>query len=273
MPHTPATTINSLVTPADFNDQYASLLAQRDPALGGSFTSFEELKAAVKLTIEADGAPEGRDEMLAFESFEDFFDWYDGITAYDQMDSEDYAKFYKTLLDVVYRALVGEYEALAQAEAYIEGTPESTMKVLGGLKAMHPELLWGTRELGDYDQLADIDAPDIVIYFSKHFHSNRDEMPDAYSDFCGSKVPPSENGVSEGAAKLLRQHNKINFIREPHGRKAAWVFKTVEGVEASHALAGMLLAESAAFTVTPLPDDFYEFSVKEDRKALLLDAE
>lgn len=50
-------------------------------------------------------------------------------------------------------------------------------------------------------------------------------------------------------------------------------FTTVVGFEASHALAGKLLKESAYYEVTPLPDDVYEFAVKVDRKDLLPVAE
>lgn len=44
---------------------------------------------------------------------------------------------------------------------------------------------------------------------------------------------------------------------------------SVVGVEASGALAGKLLVESAFFAVTPMPDDVYQFEVKVDRKDLL----
>ena len=265
--------LNALSTPEDFAGQYETLREQHDPDQRAGFTSYEELMTSVKLLVEARSPQEGRDDMLDFEDFQDFFEWYERHTAYDQMASENFGEFFKLLLEVVYRALVAEYEALAQAEAFVEGTPEATMQVVERLKAMHPELLWGTIELGDYDQSADADAPSIVIFFSRDFCQNRDEMPDAYADFCGSPVAPSENGVSVDAAKVLRQHNKINFVRDTHGKKFEWAFLTVEGVDASLKLAGKLLLESAAFKVVPLPDDFYEFAVKEDRKALLLTAE
>lgn len=45
--------------------------------------------------------------------------------------------------------------------------------------------------------------------------------------------------------------------------------KTVLGAEAASALALHLNASSAFYTFTPLPDDQYQFEVKEDSKALL----
>ena len=273
MTHTTTIQNVALVATADFAGEYAALLQQHDPARNTGFIDFEELMLSVKLLVEAHSTEGASDEMLEFEDFQDFFEWYERHTAYDQMAPENMEDFFKLLLDVVYRALVAEYAAMAQAEAFVEDTPEATMQVVERLKAMHPELLWGTIELGDYNQYADIDAPAVLIYFSKHFYTNREEMPDAYADFCGNKFTPAQNGVSDAAAKLLREHNKINFIRDIPGKKAAWVFKTIEGVEAAHALAGMLLTESAAFTCTPLPDDFYEFSVKTDRQDLFAKAQ
>jgi hypothetical protein len=76
--------------------------------------------------------------------------------------------------------------------------------------------------------------------------------------------------LSDYAARVLRQNNKIHLLRDTHGVKNAWVFKTVEGMEGSLELASKLILESAAFKVVPLPDDFYEFSVKQDRKSLFL---
>ena len=69
---------------------------------------------------------------------------------------------------------------------------------------------------------------------------------------------------------MLRRNNKIHLLRDTQGVKNAWVFKTVEGMEASLALTSKLMLESAAFKVVPLPDDCYEFSVKQDRKSLFL---
>ncbi|KZN20443.1 MULTISPECIES: hypothetical protein [Pseudomonas] len=266
--------LNALTTPEDFAGQYAALLDQHDPDRRAGFTSFEVLIISVKRLIEARSPQEGRDEMLDFEDFQDFLEWYEQHTAYFQMAPEIYVPVFKLLLEVVYRALVAAYKAQVQDDAFVEGTPDATMHVVMRLKAMHPEMLWGTVELGDYDQVAYSDAPAIVIYFAQAFSENsRNEMPDAYANIFGSPVEPSANGMSEEAAKLLREHNKINFVRDLNCKKFEWAFITVEGVEASLKLAGKLLLESAAFNVVPLPDDFYEFSVKEDRKHLLLKAE
>ena len=48
--------------------------------------------------------------------------------------------------------------------------------------------------------------------------------------------------------------------------------KTVAGVAAAQALAVKIVSESAYFTVTPLPDDEFEFAVKVDRKDVFEDA-
>jgi hypothetical protein len=264
------TAITNLHTTEDFVSQYENLLRQRVFSQGVGVTGFADLKAAVKLAVEAEGDQEGRDEFLEYESFEDFFGWYDALTAFDQMDSEDKVVYYKALLEVVYRALLTDYQLLAQAEAFVEGTPDDTMQVVEQLKALHPNLLWGTAELGDYDQFADTDAPAHFIYFSPHFDQNREEFPDPYTDLYGAPDEPSAHGLSDDAARVLRQHNKIHLLRDPRDVKNAWVFKTVEGVEASLALTSKLLLESAAFKVVPMPDDYYEFSVKHDRKSLFL---
>ena len=46
--------------------------------------------------------------------------------------------------------------------------------------------------------------------------------------------------------------------------------RTVVGVQAAKSLAQHLISESAFFQVTPLPDDEYEFSVRDDRRSLLV---
>lgn len=46
-------------------------------------------------------------------------------------------------------------------------------------------------------------------------------------------------------------------------------YSTVEGTAAAKALSDKLIEGSAFFQMTPMPDDFYQFGVKVDCKALL----
>lgn len=60
----------------------------------------------------------------------------------------------------------------------------------------------------------------------------------------------------------------VRIYRE-EGRAMNVASLVVTGVPAAQALSAKLVAESAYFTCTPLPDDQYEFSVKADRAAVL----
>lgn len=200
----------------DFAGQYKARLEQFSQAFGKSFIGFEELKAAVKQTLEADGVEEGCNEMLEFDDFVTFFEWFDALSVFEQRDADDYAQSYKSLLEVVYLALVAEYKVQVQGQACLKDTPEATMQLVERLKAMHPDHLWGTTPLADYDQYADTGAPAVIIFFALDFHMNRLEIPDPYSDIYGSAVAPSTWGLSDEAAKLLREHNTINVSRNPN---------------------------------------------------------
>jgi hypothetical protein len=200
----------------DFASEYEVLLKQAVEANPETAIGFQELKASVRKELEAEGADAGSSEMLDFDGFESFFDWFDTVSAYDQMDAEFKANIFKPQLDVIYRALVAEYKAEVQAKACLPETPEATRHIVDLLVAMHPDRLWGTTELGDYNQFADADAPAIIIvFFSLDFGSDRFEVADPYSNAFGSKAEPSSWGLSDAAAQLLQGHNKVHCSRDP----------------------------------------------------------
>lgn len=86
-------------------------------------------------------------------------------------------------------------------------TPIATLELLARLKLMHPELQWDTYPLGDYDQYAELDAPDVLVSFSDD--DGNEGLADAFSTLMGKACEPSQWGISLEAAELIREHNKV----------------------------------------------------------------
>lgn len=92
--------------------------------------------------------------------------------------------------------------------------PQATLDLIAKLKEMHPELHWGTYPLCDYDQYAELDAPDVLVTFSDD--EDGDPIPDPYSTYQGNECDPSLWGVSIEAAELMRAHNKVFVAKYPN---------------------------------------------------------
>ncbi|HHH9443067.1 TPA: hypothetical protein ACP32N_005055 [Pseudomonas aeruginosa] len=65
--------------------------------------TFAEMRAHVLGLLEDDGDPVK--EVGRFGDFEGFFSWFDTVTAYDQLDTEESAGDFRSLLEVVYQAI------------------------------------------------------------------------------------------------------------------------------------------------------------------------
>ncbi|MGE8063735.1 hypothetical protein [Pseudomonas sp. NPDC089569] len=91
--------------------------------------------------------------------------------------------------------------------------PQATLDLITRLKQLHPELHWGTYPLCDYDQCAELDAPDVLVTFSDDVDG--DPIPDPFSNYQGYECVPSQWGVTLEAAELMRAHNKVFVAKYP----------------------------------------------------------
>ncbi len=83
------------------------------------------------------------------------------------------------------------------------------------LQTLHPERQWGAHPLGDYDQYAEIDASDILVGFSDDEPGLENGLIDPYSTFHGEPCEPSHWGLSDEAAKLMQDYNKVHIAKYP----------------------------------------------------------
>lgn len=87
--------------------------------------------------------------------------------------------------------------------------------LIAELQQLHPERHWGEYPLGDYDQYAEIGAPDILVCFSNEEGELDEGLVDPYSTMMGEHCDPSHWGLSERAAQLIQAHNKVFVAKYP----------------------------------------------------------
>lgn len=88
--------------------------------------------------------------------------------------------------------------------------------LIATLERLHPEFEWGTYPLGDYDQYAELNAPDLLICFSSEDYDLDDGLVDPYATFTGEACSPSEWGISVEAAQMIQAHNKVFITKYPN---------------------------------------------------------
>ncbi len=91
----------------------------------------------------------------------------------------------------------------------------TSQELIAALRLMHPEVRWGEYPLGDYDQYAEADAPDVLVTFSSE-DGELEGLADPYSTFYGEYCEPSHWGLSNEAAKLIQTHNKVFVAKYPN---------------------------------------------------------
>lgn len=93
--------------------------------------------------------------------------------------------------------------------AQIPAVDDMSQQVLTQLKALHPELFWALFPLGDYDQYAEIDAPDTLVCFGRDESELDEGLVDPYSTMLGTACEPSHWGVSVEAAQIIQRYNRV----------------------------------------------------------------
>ncbi len=107
-------------------------------------------------------------------------------------------------------------ESLPSSPDDPENLMAATRKALiAALQQLHPELQWGEYPLGDYDQYAEVDAPEILVCFSNEEVQLDEGLVDPYSTMMGERCDPSQWGLSEHAAQLIQAHNRVFMANYP----------------------------------------------------------
>ena len=96
----------------------------------------------------------------------------------------------------------------------LEATPKAR-EVLQLMQKMHPEITWTFFPLGDYDQSAELDAPDVQVSFGSEHEQLDMGLVDPYSDIFGVACEPSHWNLSEEAAQILVAHNRVFLSKYP----------------------------------------------------------
>lgn len=92
-----------------------------------------------------------------------------------------------------------------------------TQALIARLSELHPEIVWTTYPLCDYDQHAEVNAPETLVSFG-HPDVDLDEgLVDPYSTIYGNLCEPATWGISEEAAQLIQAHNQVYMARYPNG--------------------------------------------------------
>lgn len=82
-------------------------------------------------------------------------------------------------------------------------------QVIAELERLHPEIAWSLYPLGDYDQVAELDAPDLLVSFGSEAQQLEEGLVDAFSTITGEACEPSHWGISVDAALILQSHNRV----------------------------------------------------------------
>lgn len=89
--------------------------------------------------------------------------------------------------------------------------------LIATLKQMHPKVRWSLYPLGDYDQYAETDAPDVLVSFGSKAHQLEEGLVDGFSTIQGELCEPKIWGISVEAAQLLQNHNRVYMAKYSRG--------------------------------------------------------
>lgn len=82
---------------------------------------------------------------------------------------------------------------------------------------MHPDKRWSLYPLTDYSQYAEVGAPDMLVSFGCDEQQLDSGLVDPCSTMTGELCKPAAWGLSEEAARLMKEFNKVNMAKHPLG--------------------------------------------------------
>jgi hypothetical protein len=109
-----------------------------------------------------------------------------------------------------------EFSVKADRAAVLAACPDETkvQQVIAQLQRLHPEMVFTPFPLGDYDQYAEIDAPDVLVSFEAE--DLGEGLVDPFSTMLGEACEPSRWGLSVEAAQIIQRYNRIFITKYPN---------------------------------------------------------
>lgn len=108
-------------------------------------------------------------------------------------------------------------DAVSSKVATENGVGQSKVReVIAILERLHPEMQWSLYPLDDYEQYAEIDAPDVLVSFGNEEQELEGGLVDPYSTMMGEACEPALWGLSEEAAQIMQAHNRVFVAKYPN---------------------------------------------------------
>lgn len=119
------------------------------------------------------------------------------------------------------RSVIASDDATASRDVKAEPAVEYTglikaQALIAKLEQMHPDIPWSLFPLGDYDQYAEVNAPDVLVSFGSTNEAMEEGVVDPYSTMLGEVCEPSHWGLSVEAAELIQAHNQVSITKYPN---------------------------------------------------------
>lgn len=95
----------------------------------------------------------------------------------------------------------------------VDSATQNALALIEQLKALQPEMVFGAYPIGDYDQYAELDAPDILVCFGTEERELDYGLIDPRVDINGDRCEPDHWGLSDEAKRLIIDFNKVDMLK------------------------------------------------------------
>lgn len=95
----------------------------------------------------------------------------------------------------------------------VDNATQNAQLLVERLRALQPEMLFGTFPISDYDQHAELDAPDVLVCFGSEAEELDYGLVDPRVDMNGDRCGPDHWGLSEEVKKLIIDFNKVDMLK------------------------------------------------------------
>lgn len=119
------------------------------------------------------------------------------------------------------RSAVASYDTIPPRDVNADPAVEDAglikaQALIAELEQMHPDISWSLFPLGDYDQYAEVNAPDVLVSFGSADEAMEEGLVDPYSTMLGEVCEPAHWGLSVDAAQLILAHNQVSITKYPN---------------------------------------------------------
>lgn len=95
----------------------------------------------------------------------------------------------------------------------VDSATQSAQALVEQLKALQPEMVFGTYPISDYDQYAELDAPDALVCFGTEEGELDYGLIDPRVDMNGDRCEPDYWGLREEVKNLIINFNKVDMLK------------------------------------------------------------